>query len=133
MQAAAPAVAHAFLGDLRSGALLLAGIGAVVAAAAASVLRPRPIADRMRAALRLAADEPRTPAWRVVRGLGLVAAGVLAIAAPATALRLLMMVAGLIAPVRRRRGAAAAHLPSARGTGRPPRPALGSSRPPARR
>ncbi len=97
LEAAAPAVADAFLGDLRSGALLLAAIGVVVAAAAASVLRPRPIADRMRAALRLAVDEPRTPGLRVVRGVGLIAAGVLAIAAPQTALRLVITIAGLLA------------------------------------
>jgi hypothetical protein len=97
VRAAAPAVAEAFLADLRAGALLLAGIGAVVAAAAASIVRPRPVADRIRAALRLAGEEPARPARRALRGAALVAAGVLAIAAPETALRLVITLAGLLA------------------------------------
>ena len=49
-QAAARAVWDAFLGDLRTAAWILAGAGAVVAAAASSLIRPLPFGEPLRAA-----------------------------------------------------------------------------------
>ena len=52
----------AFLGDLRAAAWVLAGSGAVVAAAAASLLRPLDVNAIVRGAARIATDEPTRPA-----------------------------------------------------------------------
>ena len=76
-QAAAGAVWDAFLGDLRTEAWILAGAGAVMAAAASSLIRPLPFGAPVRAAAALDRREPEATAWRVVRGLAFVAAGVL--------------------------------------------------------
>ena len=57
-RAAAGAVWDAFLGDLRTLGWLLAGAGAVVAAAAASVIHPIEIEGRLRGAWRIATTEP---------------------------------------------------------------------------
>ena len=75
-QAAARAVWDAFLGDLRTAAWILAASGAVVAAAAASLIEPRPFGQPLRVAVDWLASEPRRPALRVLRGAALVAAGV---------------------------------------------------------
>jgi hypothetical protein len=80
-RAAAEAVWDAFLGDLRTAAWILAGSGAVIAAAAASLLRPVDIREPLREAARRLAVEPRHPALRVLRGIGLLAAGVLVLVA----------------------------------------------------
>ena len=58
-RAAAGAVWDAFLGDLRTAGWLLAGVGAVVAAAAASLIRPVDVEEPLRAAWRVVVDEPR--------------------------------------------------------------------------
>ncbi|HET8754856.1 MAG TPA: hypothetical protein VFM58_02545 [Solirubrobacteraceae bacterium] len=84
-----------FLGDLRRFGWLLAGTGTVVAAAAASLLRPVDIEGPLRAAWRVAATEPARPWPRVGRALALVALGALIIAAPLTALQVLAMLAGV--------------------------------------
>ncbi|MBN1530159.1 MAG: hypothetical protein JW895_13955 [Thermoleophilaceae bacterium] len=76
-QAAARAVFDAFLGDLRTAGWILAGCGAVVAAAASSYLKPAPLGDPLRRAAALIATEPRRPLLRWLRGIALVAAGVL--------------------------------------------------------
>jgi hypothetical protein len=65
----------AFLGDLRTAALILAGIGVVVAAAAASLIRPVAIDAPVRRAGCWLAAEPVRPALKVVRGLALIAIG----------------------------------------------------------
>jgi hypothetical protein len=75
-QAAARAVWDAFLGDLRTASWLLAGAGAVVAAAAASLIRPMPVGEPLRVAGTWLAREPVRPAAKVLRGALLVAAGV---------------------------------------------------------
>ena len=49
-QAAARAVWDAFLGDLRTEAWILAGSGAVIAAAASSLIKPLPFGEPLRVA-----------------------------------------------------------------------------------
>ena len=71
--AAVVAVWDAFLGDLRIEAWLLAGLGAVVAAASASVLRPVSLDGPLRAAGRWVASEPRRPWTRALRAVALIA------------------------------------------------------------
>jgi hypothetical protein len=80
-QAAAGAVWDAFLRDLRTAAWIVAGSGAVVAAAAASLIRPVELGRPLRRAWEAVWTEPARPALRVVRGVGLVAAGILVIVA----------------------------------------------------
>ena len=80
-QAAAGAVWDAFFADLRSGAWLLAGCGAIVAAAAGSLLRPVDLVAPLRRAGRAFVVEPRRPALRAARGVALVALGVTVLAA----------------------------------------------------
>jgi len=93
---AAEAVWDAYLGDLDKVALLLAGTGAVVAAAAASLLQPVAIDGPMRAAWRALATEPARPGWRAVRGIALVLVGVLVIANPAGALKVAATLVGVL-------------------------------------
>ncbi|HEY1358799.1 MAG TPA: hypothetical protein VGF21_10880 [Thermoleophilaceae bacterium] len=76
-RAAAGAVWDAFLGDLKTAAWIMAGSGAVIAAAAASLLRPLDIREPLRAAAARIARRPSRPAFRVLRGLAFVAAGVI--------------------------------------------------------
>jgi hypothetical protein len=76
-QAAAGAVWDSFLGDLRTAMWILAGSGAVIAASAASLIRPVDLREPLRRAAGWLATEPSRPWLRVVRGVGLLAAGVL--------------------------------------------------------
>jgi len=76
-QAAARAVWDAFLGDLRTEAWILAGAGAVVAAAASSLVRPLPFGEPLRIAGAWVAREPERRLGRVVRGAAFVGAGLL--------------------------------------------------------
>jgi hypothetical protein len=76
-QAAAQAVWDAFLGDLRTEGWILAGAGAVVAAAASSLIKPLPFGEPLRVGAAWLAREPAGRTARVLRGLGFVAAGVL--------------------------------------------------------
>ena len=69
-RAAARAIWDAFLGDLTTAALILAGSGAVVAAAAASLIRPVDIDEPLRRAARAIAAEPARPVPRVLRAGG---------------------------------------------------------------
>jgi hypothetical protein len=94
-RAAAGAVWDAFLGDLRSAAWILAGSGAVVAAAAASLIRPVALGAPLRRAAGWVVTEPRRPAWRAVRYAGLVAAGLLCLLAQDAVVQLLVTAAGL--------------------------------------
>jgi hypothetical protein len=94
-RAAAGAVWDAFLGDLRTAAWILAGSGAVIAAAAASLIRPVDIREPLRTAAAWLATEPRHPALRVLRGLGLVLTGLVVIVEPDAVIQLLLTVAGV--------------------------------------
>ncbi|HEU0024241.1 MAG TPA: hypothetical protein VFQ12_06400 [Thermoleophilaceae bacterium] len=78
-QAAAGAVWDAFLSDLRTAALILAGSGAVVAAAGASLIKPVDVAAPARRAIRRLATEPTRPALRVLRGTCLIALGLIVV------------------------------------------------------
>src|SRR5262245_35342699 len=94
-RAAAGAVWDAFLGDLRTAAWILAGSGAVVAAAAASLLKPFDISVPIRRAAAWVTTEPKTPALKVLRGLGLLAAGLVVILRRDAVLRLLFTLVGV--------------------------------------
>ena len=94
-QAAARAVWDAFLGDLRTAAWILAACGVVVAAAAASLIEPRPFGAPLRMAGRWLATEPRRPALRVLRGVAFAAAGVLVLVERDAVLALLMSALGV--------------------------------------
>ena len=92
---AARGVWDAFLGDLRTTGWLLSGSGAVVAAAAASLIRPVDVEGPLVAAWRIVVTEPARPALRLVRGAGLVVVGVLVVLQPMTAVRLAATLAGV--------------------------------------
>jgi hypothetical protein len=94
-RAAVRAVYGAFLGDLRTAAWILAGSGAVVAAAAASLIRPVELDAPLRRAAGWIRREPRRPAFRVLRGGALIAAGLLCLLARDVVLRLLFAAVGL--------------------------------------
>jgi hypothetical protein len=94
-RAAASALWRAFLGDLRTLGWLLAAAGCVVAAAAASLIRPIELEARVAAAWRRATREPRTTAGKLARAGALVAAGVLVILQPLTVVQGAAIVAGV--------------------------------------
>jgi hypothetical protein len=95
-RAAAGAVWDAFLGDLRTFAWVLAGSGAVIGAAAASIIRPIEIEGALRRVGRIATTEPRATWLRVARALALVAAGVLVVAKPLAALQVAATLVGVL-------------------------------------
>jgi hypothetical protein len=91
----AGAVLDAYLGDLRSGGLVVAAAGAVLAAAASSLIRPVEVDEPLRRAWHAVSSEPRSPLLRAARGVALIAAGVLLIAEPAAAVRIVLTLAGV--------------------------------------
>lgn len=126
-RAAAGAVWDAYLSDLRTWGWILAGSGAVIAAAASSGRRPGAAGDPLRAAWRLATTEPARPAARAARGVVLVAAGVLAVVQSAVALQVAAAVAGavlLFAGVAALLRLIPPPPPGARGPAARPRPVL---------
>jgi hypothetical protein len=94
-RAAAAAVWGAFVNDLRTFGWVLAGSGAVIAAAADSVLRPVAIEGTLRRGWQLATREPGVTWLRVVRALALIAVGALVVAAPSTALSVAATLVGV--------------------------------------
>ena len=94
-RAAAGDVWGAFLGDLRTAGWVLAAAGAIVAAAAESLIRPVAIEGPLRALWRIATTAPEATPLRIVRALALVVAGVLLIAHPLLAVQVVMTVAGV--------------------------------------
>ena len=96
-RAAAGAVWDAFLQDLRTAAWILAGSGAVVAAAAASLIRPVELGEPLRRAADWVATEPQRPWLRVLRGICFVVAGVLVILAGDAVLQLALTLLGVFA------------------------------------
>jgi hypothetical protein len=74
---AAGVVWDAFLGDLRTAGWILAGCGAVVAAAASSYLKPAPLGAPLGRAWAWLAAEPERPWPRALRGAAFVTAGVI--------------------------------------------------------
>jgi hypothetical protein len=94
-RAAAAAVWRTFLGDLRTFGWLLAGSGCVVAAAAASLIRPIELEGRVAALWRRATREPRTTAAKLARAGGLIAIGVLVVAQPMTVVQAAAIAGGV--------------------------------------
>ncbi|HWK27588.1 MAG TPA: hypothetical protein VNS09_13555 [Solirubrobacter sp.] len=94
-RAAAGAIWDAFLGDLSTAAWVLAACGAVVAAAAASLIRPVPLDAPLRRAAAALTAEPLGPVGRVLRGAGLVGVGLLCLLARDTVLHVLFAVTGV--------------------------------------
>jgi hypothetical protein len=94
-RAAAGAVWGAFLGDLRTTGWLIVGSGAVLAAAAASLIRPIEVEEPLRAAWRIVTTEPATKPLRVARGAAFIAGGALVIAQPMSVLRVAVMLIGV--------------------------------------
>jgi MFS family permease len=94
-RAAAAAVWDAFLGDLRTAGWLIAGSGAVVAAAANSAIRPIDIEEPLRAAWRAVSTEPEATMPKVARAALLIATGVVVIAEPLAALRIVATLIGV--------------------------------------
>lgn len=86
----------AFLLDLRTWGLVLAGSGVVLAAAAASLIRPLDVAAPMRRAWDTVAATPATPGRRAIRAVALVAAGILIVVARDTVLELAVVAVGLL-------------------------------------
>jgi hypothetical protein len=74
-RAAAAAVWDAFLSDLKVAAWILAGTGAVVAASAASLIRPVDLGEPLRRAATWITTEPPNRARRLLRGVALIGAG----------------------------------------------------------
>lgn len=93
-RAAAGAVFDAFLSDLRSLAWLMAGSGAVVAAAAASLIRPVDVNDPLRRLLKRLTAEPEAPVLRVARGTAIAGVGLLVIFDTDAVVSLVLTVAG---------------------------------------
>jgi len=94
-RAALGAIWDAFLADLRTAGWVLAGSGAVVAAAATSLLRPVEIEPALQRVRRWIATEPSSPLRRALRGIALIAAGALVVARPGAALELVATLAGV--------------------------------------
>ena len=89
------AVWDAFLQDLHTAAWILAGAGAVLAAAAASLIRPIDIDAPLRRAADWVRAEPASPPIRALRATALIAVGVLFIVDRDAVLRLLFTAVGL--------------------------------------
>jgi hypothetical protein len=73
----ARAVYGAFMGDLRTWLLVLAGSGIVLTAGATSTREPVDVAAILSRAVAVVAATPERVGWRIARALGLIAAGVL--------------------------------------------------------
>jgi hypothetical protein len=76
-RAAAEAVYRAFFGDLRVEASVVASVGAVLAAAAVSVVRPAAVEERLRRFTHVILGEPRRRWQRAARGVILIGLGAL--------------------------------------------------------
>jgi len=94
-RAATAEVWSAFLGDLRTTGWVLAGVGAVVAATAESLIRPVAVEAPLRALWRIATIEPVGVPLRLGRASALVAIGLLLIAHPQLALHVLATLVGV--------------------------------------
>ena len=92
---AARGIWDAYLGDLRNGLYVFAACGAVVAAAASSLLRPVDVADPLRRGWAAVTTVPERRWVRVVRALALIAVGALIVIEPDAFLHLLALAVGL--------------------------------------
>ena len=89
------AIWNAFLGDLASWMYMLAGAGAVIAAAASSLLRPVEIDEPLRRLASVLTRVPSSTAGRLARGLALVVIGIAVVIEHEAVLSALVIVAGL--------------------------------------
>ncbi len=94
-QDAVAGIWDAYLGDLRTTGWIVAACGAVVAAAAASLIRPVDLGVPLRRAAAWVATEPTRPALRVLRGSVFVAVGVVVIVARDAVVDLVVTAAGV--------------------------------------
>jgi hypothetical protein len=92
---AAAGIWDAYLKDLRTSLLVLAGVGAVIAAAASSLLRPVDLGAPARKAWELLTTVPETTSARALRGLSLLVGGVLVIIEREAVIDLAMILIGL--------------------------------------
>jgi hypothetical protein len=92
---AAHAIWDVYLGDLRSALYVFAAIGAVLAAAASSLLRPVDVEAPLRRAWETLVRVPERQWLRVLRALGLVVVGALIVINPDAFIHLLGLLAGL--------------------------------------
>ena len=90
------AIWEQFLGDLFAWGLLLAALGAIVAAAASSLIGPGALDGLFRRIAALATAEPRTPVRRAIRAVVLIAVGGVMIVAPLVALQVATVVGGIV-------------------------------------
>src|SRR4051812_11505185 len=96
-RAAASAVWDAYLGDLRTAGWLVGGSGAVLAAAARSLIRPIEVEEPLQRAWRAVTSEPPSTRLRVLRALALVAFGLALIVSASAVLQLVLTLAGVYA------------------------------------
>lgn len=89
------AVWDAFLGDLRTAAWILAASGAVVAAAAASLIKPVEIDAPLRRAWAWVTSEPTRAGWRVARAAALIALGLVFLLARDTVIQVAFTLVGV--------------------------------------
>ena len=94
-RSAAGAVWDAFMADFRMGAWIVAGSGAVIAGAAASLIRPVDLREPLTRAFERLTTEPRRPALRVLRAVGFIAAGLFVIIERDAVVALLLTVCGV--------------------------------------
>jgi hypothetical protein len=92
---AAHAVWEVYLGDLRNALYVFAAIGAVLAAAASSLLRPVDVEAPLRRAWETLVRAPERRWLRILRALGLVVVGALIVINPDAFIHLLGLLAGL--------------------------------------
>ncbi len=92
---AARSVWDAYLGDLRDWSVLVAAVGAVVAGAADSLIRPVEPGPMLRAGWARVSATPAKPLARVGRALALIVAGGLVIAGRESIPQLLILAAGI--------------------------------------
>jgi hypothetical protein len=95
-RAAAGAVWDAFMNDFRTGAWIVAGSGAVIAAAAASLIRPVDLREPLQRAFERVTVEPHRPALRALRGVALVALGIVVIVERNAVVQLLLTICGVL-------------------------------------
>jgi hypothetical protein len=94
-RAAAGAVWDAFVGDLRSIGWIVAASGAVIAASAASIIRPIDLGEPARRVAAWVATEPESTALKVLRAVGLILVGVVFLVDHEAVLELVLTVAGV--------------------------------------
>jgi hypothetical protein len=94
-RAAAGAVWDAYLGDLRTLGWIVAGSGAVIAAAASSLIRPIDLGEPLRRAFAWVTTEPQRPALRALRGVVLVLLGLVVLVEHDAVVQLVLTAVGV--------------------------------------